>query len=259
MTFIQAIFLAIVQGLTEFLPVSSSGHLVLFQKIFNIENPPVFFDVLLHLGTLLAILIYFRKQIIELLKFPKKNIKLWIFVLVGSIPVGIAGYLLKEKVDSIFNSLLTLGISWIIFGVFSIISSIKIAKISTKRDLLTINTKDGLFIGFLQAVALLPGVSRSGSTVIAGLLSGFSNSSAVFLSFLLAIPAIAGASIIEARGGTGDIGLSTPTIIISILLSFLIGYFSLILLQKVLRENKFRYFGYYCLLVGFVAILLHFT
>jgi len=250
------VFLAIVQGLTEFLPVSSSGHLVLLQKLFNIENPPVFFDVLLHIGTLLAIIIFFKKQLFELIKYPKKNINLWIFVIVGSIPAGIVGYLLKEKIDSIFSSLFLLGISWIVFGIFSIISSMKIDEISKKRDSLTIQAKDGLFIGFFQAIALFPGVSRSGSTVITGLLSGFSNNTAVFLSFLLAIPAILGASVFEAGRGMGSAGLSLPAITASVLLSFLIGYFSLILLEMILKENKFRYFGYYCLLAGIFSILV---
>lgn len=256
MTFFQAIFLAVVQGITEFLPVSSSGHLVLFQKIFGMVKPPVLFDVLLHFGTLLAILFFLKKEIFDLFKNFRKKKKLWAFLVVGSIPAAVFGYLLNSKVEQIFNSLFLVGVCWVIFGLILPISQFfRFQKAKLERKIEDVTTKDSLIIGLFQASALFPGISRSGSTIIGAFWRNFSKESAFKLSFLLSIPAILGAVVLELKDGHLD-GVSSIEGLMAIVLSALVGYFSLVLLQKILKSNKFYYFGFYCLILGVFTLIM---
>lgn len=253
MTFFQAIFLAVVQGVTEFLPISSSGHLVLFQKIFHLTEPPVFFDVLLHLGSLGAILFFFRKRLIVLVKEWKNKKRQWVFLIVGSMPAAFFGLFLNSKIEIIFNSLKLLGIMWVCFGL--LLLATKTLKVKKEADDLgKITWKDALVVGLFQAIALFPGISRSGSTIIGGLLSKLSPETAFYLSFLLSIPAILGATLLKLRDGSvGGVGLVTGTV--SILIAGLVGYFSLKFLGKILKSDKFYLFGFYCLVLGIFVLL----
>jgi undecaprenyl-diphosphatase len=249
MTIFQAVFLAVVQGLTEFLPVSSSGHLVLFQKIFGFSNPPVFFDVLLHLGTLGSIIIFFKKDLWNLFFDLKKNTHTLKYLILGTIPAVLFGYLFNLQLESTFNSLILVAIAWIFFGLILVLTS----KIKNKTKEMT--WQDSLLVGFFQALALIPGISRSGLTISAGLLRGLSHESAFKFSFLLAIPAILGATIWESK----DIHFAEINLfqdILAIVVSGVVGYLSLRILQKMLKSNMFFYFGYYCMSLGIITLLI---
>lgn len=249
MNIYQAFFLAIIQGLTEFLPVSSSGHLVLFQKLFQLAAPPVFFDVLLHLGTLGSIVIFFWKDIWDLIINWKKRLSTWIFIILGSIPAAFLGFFLNSKIESVFNSLLLVGFAWLGFGIILLMTS----KLKAQKKDMT--WKDALWVGVAQSIALLPGISRSGSTISAGLARNLPRDSAFRFSFLLAIPAILGATVLEAKDANlSQIFALTP--VLSMVIAGLVGYFALVLLQKVLKSEKFYLFGYYCLSIGLLTFLL---
>lgn len=251
MSLFEALFLALVQGLTEFLPISSSGHLVLFQKLLGIVRPPIFFDILLHLGTLGSIVIFFRKEIGDLLLNWRKQLNTWLFIILGSIPAAFAGFFFNSKVESAFNSLLLVGIAWIFFGTLLLLTS----KLKIKNRPKKITWKDSLFVGIFQALALLPGISRSGSTISAGLIRELPRETAFKLSFLLAIPAILGATILEIKD-VNSVQAFSPIPILSMLIAGTVGYFALVLLQKTLKSEKFYLFGFYCLVVGALTLFL---
>jgi undecaprenyl-diphosphatase len=253
MTPFEALFLATIQGLTEFLPISSSGHLVLFQKILGIVRPPIFFDVLLHLGTLGSIVVFFRKEIGDLLFHWRRQLDTWLLILLGSVPVALAGLLFNSKVELAFNSLWLVGAAWIFFGSWLLLTG----KVKSVNKAKPITWKDSLFVGVFQALALLPGISRSGSTISAGLIRQLPRESAFRFSFLLAIPAILGATFLEIKEVSLEEAFSLIPFL-SMLIAGVVGYLALVLLQKTLKSEKFCLFGFYCLAIGVLALLLAF-
>ena len=255
MNLFQAIILAFVQGLTEFLPLSSSGHLVLFQHFFNLGNPPVLFDVLLHLGTLGAILVFFRQDILFLFKEFRKKTGLWFLLIIASLPAGLFGYFLNKEVGQIFGNLKLVGFMWLITGVLLFLTKFSKSKNNQKDNWGKIKISDGLFIGFFQALALFPGLSRSGSTVSAGLFRKLSPELAFKFSFLLSIPAVLGANLLQIKE-ISLVELNLGIAFFSLLVAGLTGYLTLILLKKVLIWQKFYYFGFYCLILGTVVLFL---
>ncbi len=242
MNLLIAILLSIIQGVTEWLPVSSSGHLAIIQNIFGIKDA-LPFDVWLHFASLLVIIIYFRKEILALIKnFDTKTI---FYLFIATIPIVIAGILFYDFILALFKDIFLIGIAFILMGIFLILTK----RIKEKRK---INAKDALLIGIAQAFSLVPGISRSGSTIGTALFLKIKKQQAITFSFLLAIPALLGAAIYEARNIT-----ITPIAILSFLICFVVGYFSLHLLIKIIRKGKFYYFGYYCLALGiFVLVML---
>lgn len=253
MTTFQSIFLALVQGVTEFLPVSSSGHLVLFQNLLGITKPPILFDVLLHLGTLGAVLIFLKKEIWELIKNWKNNLNVWKLLIIGSIPAAIFGFWVNNIIEEIFSSLRLVGLMWLIMGLLLILTK-KLIKKEKKEKLEEITWQDAIIIGLFQAFALFPGISRSGSTIIGGLWRKLSAKTAFTFSFLLAIPAILGATGLQLVKNGAD-GVALANGILPMMLAGLVGYFSLKLLQKTLISQKFYLFGFYCLAIGFLSFL----
>lgn len=253
MTFFQAIFLAIVQGVTEFLPISSSGHLVLFQKLFRLTEPPVLFDVLLHLGTLMAILVFFRKELCLLVKEWKRKKNQWMFLIIGSIPAAFFGFLLNHKIVAIFDSLKLVSVMWVGFGILLLATKVLKVKEETRNSEKVV-WKDAFVVGLFQALALFPGVSRSGSTIIGGLWRKFSKETAFYFSFLLSIPAILGAVFLKLADGSVE-GTNLWTGVIAMLIAGLVGYFSLKFLEKILKSDKLYLFGFYCLILGIVVFL----
>lgn len=258
MSIFQVVFLAITQGITEFLPVSSSGHLVFFQKLFRLAEPPILFDVLLHFGTLLAILFFFKKELYALVIGWREHKKEWLFLGVGTLPAGFLGLFLNSRIKVIFDSLFLLGISWVLFGLFILLSfRLVIKNDKLKKKTQNLNWKNSLVVGFFQAVSLLPGVSRSGSTIIGCLWQRFSRETAFYLSFLLAIPAVLGATFLGLKdGGWGEVTLKAS--LVGIVISAIVGWLSLKLLEKSLKKDKFCFFGFYCLAAGLLAIFLSF-
>jgi undecaprenyl-diphosphatase len=247
MSYFQAIFLAIVQGLTEFLPLSSSGHLVILQKLFNFSEPPVFFDILVHVGTLMAIFFYFRKSLVKMT--PKT---LWL-IIVGTIPAVIVGLFLQNYLDLIFNSLKLVGFTLLLTSLL-LFSTKKIEK--NKRQFNQLKWPDALFVGLFQALAILPGLSRSGSTIVAGLWRQFEQETAFQFSFFLAIPAILGALILQIPDLMTSPCSYPQQGFLGMIIAALVGYLSLRVLKKTLVKTKLWFFGFYCLILGLIVLLI---
>jgi undecaprenyl-diphosphatase len=246
MSNLYAVFLGIVQGLSEFLPVSSSGHLVILQSLLpNFSQPGILFDVILHFGTLIAVLFYFRKKLMSYL-----NTKFILLLIIGTVPAVIVGYLIKDRVDVLFASVKVVGVSLLVTGVFNLLTD----KFKAGKD--TITNRNAFVTGVLQAVAIIPGISRSGSTIFASVAQGISKEKAAEFSFLLSVPAILGANILEIYNN-GFLGFSNPVpYALGFLSSFIFGLIAMILIFKVIAKGKFEYFAYYCFFLGAIAIFL---
>jgi len=257
MSWFQVFFLSIVQGLTEFLPVSSSGHLVLFQKIFGLR-PPVLFDVFVHVGTLGAILFYFRKELNKLIKgiFKKDNKSLCflLLIIIGTIPAVIVGLLLEKKIELVFDSFRLVGISLLITSLLLFLTNIFKDKLK-KTKITSSNWKDALFIGVFQALAILPGISRSGATISAGLFRKFGRDLAFKFSFFLAIPAIIGALILQIPDLINSSIYLINQALIGMIIAGIVGFFALKILKRFLVSSRLYIFAIYCLFLG-VGILL---
>jgi undecaprenyl-diphosphatase len=251
-TLIEIFILAVIQGLTEWLPVSSSGHLVITQKILGL-NLPLIFDVMLHAGTLIVVLTVFRKDIADITKavvkrdFENEKGKLALFIVVGSVPIAIIGFIFHDVIESLFSNLLAVGIALIITGSVLFFSEKRLG--NRKMGFL-----DSLLIGLAQGITIIPGVSRSGITIATGLLRKIDKVTAFRYSFLLSVPAIIGAAVMESR----DMILRNMDMVplfLGATISMIVGYVSLKLLQKIIMNEKFHLFAYYCWTVGIAIIL----
>ena len=261
------LLLGLVQGLTEFLPVSSSGHLVLFERLLiegMSSSSQLTVNVAFHMGTLIAVIAYFREQISEYLKAtikfifnPKGSLNevQWevLMVLLLSIPTGILGLAMKkggiEEIPT-WGVLLALCLTALIcFG----IDRVNNQNTTTKK----IMPHHAIILGLVQGIAVVPGISRSGSTIFAGLLCGFSREKMASFSFLMSIPAIAGAFLLECKEllemGAQDVHLTSLGL--GAFVAMLSGYLSLALLVRLLKGKKFKVFGFYCLAVAFIGFL----
>lgn len=253
MNLFQTIVLSIVQGITEFLPVSSSGHLVIFQKLFGLQEAPILFDVLLHVGTLISIVFYFRKSLLEFFNLKKENTKLIGLIILGTAPAVLVGFLAKDQIEIAFNSLKMTGISFLITAIF-LFSTKLINNVKAKKELVDVTWIDALIVGIFQAIAILPGVSRSGSTITGSLWRGFSSKAAFIFSFYLAILAIFGAAVFKIKD---IISYSSNELIyglVGLLVSAVVGYFALKFLEGILKSAKLWYFGFYCLILGLLLL-----
>ena len=248
----NAIFLGIVQGLTEWLPISSSGHLVIVQQTLNL-NVPLLFDVMLHFGTLLAVFVVFWKDIFKIFKslfsldFKSENGKIVKFIIIGTIPVALLGFFLHDIFESFFSNLFSVGIALIITGIILLLTK----KCRGRKKL---NSSDSLLIGIAQAIALMPGISRSGITISTGLLRGIDKEKIYRFSFLLSIPAIIGANLLELSKQVITEIEKIPYIIGTIIAAIM-GYLSLRFLFRILKGGKFYYFSFYCLILGILILI----
>lgn len=240
----QALLLGAVQGLTEFLPISSSGHLSLFQYWLVIEEPTLFFNVFLHAASLIAILIFFRKQI-KLMQW-----KDYWLLMIASIPVGITGLLLADYFEIIAGTPLVIGLMLIVTGVINLASQRKLDQ--PPKEAQEINQKRALLIGLFQSLAILPGISRSGSTLLGGLSQQLTKEKAFTFTFLLAVPAILGANIFQIiKLFTQQQIIPTGAVmIVGGLATFMVSLLSLSLLKKFIEQSKLKIFGYYSFLLG---------
>lgn len=263
--------LGLLQGLTEFLPVSSSGHLVLMQHFMGMKEPQLFFDIIVHVGTLGAIcLVYYRiiwkitKGCVRTLcdrKFYRspfqefsKNTELrfaW-FIILGSIPAGLIGVLLKDSIESAFASPTIVACMLIVTGLLLQLSRVAKRKPNPRQAL---NSWDAIRIGIAQAVAIMPGISRSGSTISIGLATGVSPQTAAQYSFLLSIPAILGALLLDLKD-IHEVALAPISIIIGTLTAFITGYIALRGLLTILNRGRFVVFSYYCFGLGGLVLLI---
>jgi undecaprenyl-diphosphatase len=248
---IQAIILSIIQGITEWLPISSSGHLAILQNIFGFQN--LAFDVFLHLASVFAVIIVFWEDIVQLLHLNKKeNIKYIGLIIIGIIPAGIGGFLFKTQIENFFSSLFYLGIFFMFSGIL-----IYLTKFSSSRKG-KLNFLDSVFMGVFQAIAILPGVSRSGATISSGLFRGINKKSAVKFSFFMAIPVILGASLVELKD-TALSQISYSILIVSFILTLLVSIFTIKLLLKIIRGEKFYLFGIYDFILGALVLFCSFV
>ncbi len=235
--------MAIIQAATEFLPVSSSGHLALFQNL--ISKPDMFLITMLHFSSLLAVLIFLRKELKQLLMFKEK--KLWFFLIIATIPAVIFGLFLKSFIESTFSSLLYIGIFFLFTS--TILFSTKFAKTGKK-----LNWKNSLFIGIFQALALFPGISRSGMTISSSFISGIKKEQAFKFSFLLFIPLVIGANILEL----GNMYFSL-SLLIAFVLCFILSYLFLHLLFIIVKKKKFWLFSIYTFILALISLFLYFN
>lgn len=241
MSLIQSLILALVQGTTEFLPISSDGHLNLVQHLFGFP-PSLTFDIFLHLATFFSVLFFFRKK----LPYFFSNLK---YIIVGSIPAIIVGFFLKDQITSIFANPKLLSFLFLITAAYALAT--KFIKKQDKK----ITYLSALIIGMFQALALLPGVSRSGGTIFSALLMGFSPINALNFSFSLFIPASAGAILLEIKDILSS-GLLTINNLIAFIVAFLIGLVALKFLEKILLSNKFWYFGIYTFILSLTLFFI---
>lgn len=245
MTYSLAIFLGIVQGLTEFLPISSSGHLVLLQKFLRVGEVSVFFNTLVHLGTLGAVLLFFGRGLVRVEKVKRISRS----IVVGTIPIVLVGLLVQPFVKDIFDSLLVVGVGYFITAALLFWSK----DFATGQKKFTeLTPRQTLLIGGFQAVAVFPGISRSGVTIVEGLAQKLSREEAFKFSFYLSIPAVLGANLLQLKDLSNINFL--PQSLVGMVMAFIVGYSALKLLQKVLRAGKLYYFSVYCLLVGAISL-----
>jgi undecaprenyl-diphosphatase len=252
---IQAFILGAVQGLTEFLPVSSSGHLVLFQKIFGLRENVLTFDIAVHLATMIAVIAVFRKDVLEILKKPLGKMT-WLLV-IGTLPAVLVGLTLKKHITSLFEGGKTLGIEFIATGiVLWIVESVR----TGRKQLEGTSAADALWIGSAQAVAILPAVSRSGLTIAGALFRGLNREFAAKFSFLLSIPAILGATVLDLPDAvaefhaTGTVGVPTVSLVIGMATALVFGFIAIKWMIRVLTKGSLRGFAVYVILLGFLVL-----
>ena len=245
---IQAIILSIIQGITEFLPISSSGHLALTQQLFGFQNLP--FDVFLHFASIIAVIAVFWKPIVNVLNLKKKdNLRYLFYLLIALIPAAIIGLLFRETIEKTFSNMMFLGFFFIFSGI--IIYSTKFAREKRKK----ISFFDSLFIGIFQAIAIFPGISRSGMTISSALFRNMEKKRAVIFSFLLAIPVVLGASLVEAKSIIFS-EIDALTLIISFIVTLFASIIAIKFLLRIVRKRKFYLFGVYDILLGILVLVL---
>jgi len=259
MDLVKAVILGIVQGLTEFLPISSSGHLVIGSEILNFHEPGIAFEVFLHCGTLVAVILVFRKELLLMLRslfvspaVRKADPELSLFfqwninIIIATLPAVAVGLLLKDSIDRIFDNILITFVMLALTGVTMVLT--RFIRDRGKQ----VSPSRALTIGMAQALAIMPGLSRSGSTIFAGILLGVNRETAARFSFIMSIPAILGAVVLNM----GELIASPPSIdrlfaiLAGTLASTISGYYAIVLLMKIVRRGKLEWFGYYCLLVS---------
>ncbi|MGD8544269.1 MAG: undecaprenyl-diphosphate phosphatase [Candidatus Bathyarchaeota archaeon] len=244
--------LAVVQGVTEWLPISSSGHLVIVQGWFISEELPLIFDVMLHVGTLCAVVLMFWREIVEILKalvrldFKTEEGKLALYIVVGSVPTAFIGLLFHDIFESFFYNLFAVGIALLITGSFLYVSE-------RRKNGEELGLLDSLLIGVAQGISIIPGISRSGATITTGLLRKVEKEKAFRYSFLLSIPAIIGATVTESMR-VNVVNIDVAVMFLGVLTSMIVGYVSLKLLLKMVLKEKFHLFAYYCWTVGAIII-----
>lgn len=246
MNVLNAIVLGVIQGLTEFLPVSSSAHLAIFQSLIpGFSQPGLLFDVLIHMGTTLAVVIYFRKKILSI------TARELILLVIATIPAVLFGFLFRDILENSFTDIKAVGIQLVITGVlnFLVITAITKAK---KIDVL-----DSLLMGVAQAVAIVPGISRSGATIFAGVRLGIDKKRAAEFSFLMSVPAIIGANVLEIFTHRDSLGAVDGAYLAGFIAAFVVGFATIGFLLKIVTERRFAVFAVYCIVLGlFTALVL---
>ena len=263
MNALQAIVLGLVQGLTEFLPISSSGHLRIVPALFGWEDPGAAFTAVIQLGTMAAVLLYFRADLWRIASAWLRSLRdrsvrgdldarLGWYIILGTIPIGVLGLAFKDPIETEFRSLELIGTTLIVFGLVMLAAE---AVSRRDRPLREITRRDGFLIGCAQALALVPGVSRSGATISAGLFLNFDRAAAARYSFLLSVPAVVLSGLFELRhAGEGNLPIGATAI--ATLLAFVTGYASIAFLLRYLARHSIGVFVGYRLVLGAMVIAL---
>jgi len=261
---LQAIVLGIVQGLTEFLPISSSGHLRIVPAFMGWEDPGAAFTAVIQLGTMAAVLLYFRVDLWRIartwtasLRRPELRAELdarmgW-YLIVGTIPISLFGLAFSNQIEDEARNLYLIGTTLIVLGLVLLLAE-RIGR--RDRDLTTVGWRDSIAVGFAQALALVPGVSRSGATITAGLLLGFDRASAARYSFLLSVPAVVLSGLYEMRHVGEEDGAGLAPTILATLLAFVVGYASIAFLLRWLTSHSTAIFVVYRVVLGLVVLAL---
>lgn len=258
MELLKAVVLGAVQGLTEFLPISSSGHLVIGSQLLDFQQQGIVFDVFLHMGTLLSVILVFRRELLAMAAAPfqfvsgqrgeqvLQNLRWDGYVLISLVPAVFAGLFLKDSVEEIFSNLP------LVFAMLFITGLLMLATGYLRSRDVVLQSRHAFLIGCAQAMAIMPGLSRSGSTIFAGMALGIDRQVVARFSFIMSIPAIVGALVLQ----TDELRLNPPTVdsLVNIaagtVASAIAGYFAIVLLLDIVRKNRLQWFGYYCLLVS---------
>ena len=272
MSTLEAIVLGIVQGLTEFLPISSSGHVLIVPALAGWPDPGAAFSAVIQLGTMAAVLIYFRRDLWRMLKAFLHSLvgerTLWRtsdvdarvgwFIVLGTIPIGIFGLVFKDQIETAVRSVELVSVVMIAFS-FVLLAADRVGSRTRGVDSLTL--RDGIIIGFFQVLALVPGVSRSGSTISGGLFMGLDREAATRYSFLLSVPAVVLSGLFELRK-VGESGASDPSLwatAVATLFAFVFGYGAIAFLLRYVRSHNFNIFIVYRVVVGTVVLVLALT
>jgi undecaprenyl-diphosphatase len=264
MSTLEAIVLGLVQGLTEFLPISSSGHLRIVPALLGWEDPGAGFTAVIQLGTMAAVLIYFRADLLKIalawlreLRTPipraSQEARLGWFIVLGTIPIAIFGFIFKDQIESGARSLYLIGSALILFSFVMMLAE----RVSTRqRDLTEMNGRDGLFVGMAQALALIPGVSRSGATISAGLFRNFDRVAAARYSFLLSVPAVVLSGLFELRKVGENGSPSAAATAIATVVAFVSGYAAIAWLIRYLGNHTLKIFVVYRIALGALVLVL---
>lgn len=263
MSVLDVVILSVLQGFTEFLPISSSGHLVLGEALLGLHTSDVSLEIFLHFGTFLSVLVIFWRDIFNILAGFFGNITKvgqWrqnyshdnhfassIQIIASMIPAGFAGIYLKDFFESLFDSVPTVGLALIITGLLLFISHWAIEKKSR------MSLPGAITLGIVQALAIVPGISRSGSTISTGMLLGFRKEEVARFSFIMALPVVFGATLLEFKDVIGT-SIDWSLVSIGVLASFISGIIAIKWLLRLLIKGKFSVFSYYCVIIGFIAL-----
>lgn len=276
MSYLMSVLMGIIQGVAEFLPVSSSGHLALFQAFFgmeNVEENHMFFTVLLHFGTLLSVCVVYWRDIVDMIRefflgiaalfgrrekgAPPPARRLVLLVIVGTLPLFVMVFL-KGYIEALFVNSIPVSLMLLLTGCLLFFSD-RMAQ--GRKDARTATVVDGLLVGCAQAVAVIPGISRSGATISTGMMRGFNRNFAVRYSFLLSLPAVVGANILELKDALSapdfseTVAPQLPVYLVGVLVAAMVGYFAIRLVKSLADRGKFGKFAYYCWAVGAVSLI----
>jgi undecaprenyl-diphosphatase len=260
----EAIVLGIVQGLTEFLPISSSAHLLILSQLFGWDDPGAAFTAVTQIGTEMAVIIYFRREIGQILRAWGRSIvdadarrepaaRMGWLVILGTVPIAVLGVLFKDQIETAARNLWLVATMLIVFGVILGVADALGTRVKDERDL---SVRDGLLYGLAQSLALIPGVSRSGATISAGLGMGYTRGSAARYAFLLAVPAVLASGLFEARKIGDEANVAWGPTIVATVIAFAVGFAVIAWLMRWLTTKTFLPFVIYRIGLGLLVMLL---
>ncbi len=262
----KSLLLGFVQGVSEFLPISSSGHLVIFSQYLNVSSAGNTLEIMLHVGTLFSVIFCFRDKIKKLFydffglfksnyksHFETKN-NFILLIIVASIPAVITGLFLDSFFTNLFDSILFVGVFLLLTGIVLFISTkVKIGN----KEMKDLNYKDALFIGLFQSIAVIPGISRAGMSITAGLFKNYNRKTAAEWSFIMSLPVIAGAAILKIPDLLDSTNINLAFLGVGVVSSFIFGILAIKVLLKIIQSDKWKYFSYYCITIGILLVIFN--